>query len=190
VRIRGSILLGSALLLAACTSAVDGAGTDNVLEGLGGQRLCELLPKETVEQKLGVVIADAKGSEIGVIGRRCSYSVDFDTLGPEEEVPRITIGLEDNYRETVDDILDYTFADDPAARPMKVTDYQRVDGLGEAAGYGFEPSSGAAESQLAVVFAVGEELLNFEVQATPPTPLEKLQPLATELLAALETELR
>lgn len=201
--IRVFAVLSCVLLLGACAEKTGGGGAegggggaqrqDTVLESLTPKRLCALLPDDTIEQTLDVVVTESKGRESGrppILNKTCRYRLEFELADVEVLPPDVTTGVAQTRDKGVDELLDRAFTD-LADESEQVKPYERVDGLGEGAGYGDNPflESDLPESQLVVVFTAGGERFIFDVTVSPRTPLDQLTPLATELLAALEAEL-
>lgn len=195
--VRAFVLSSCLLLLGACTAETGNTGEpkqETVLEGLTPERLCELLPSGTIEETLDVVVNEAKGRQSGrppILDKTCRYELEFALADVETLPPAVTTGVQQTRDKSVDEVLDRAFTD-LSEENDKVTPYERVDGLGEGAGYGDNPLLGAdlPESQLVVVFTAGGERFVFDVTVSPRTPLEKVTPLATGLLTALEGEFR
>lgn len=193
--VKALVLLTSVLLLGACSnSAEDGdAGWQTALEDLTPDRLCELLPTDAIEQALDVAVTDAEGAESGrppILSSRCRYGVEFTLEEVDLLPPALTTSVGQTLDKSVDEVLDDAFTD-LVDESEPVRDYERVDGLGEGAGYGNDPLHGGNldESLLVVVFTAGDERFQFDINVSPRTPLEQLKPLAVELLTGLEAEL-
>jgi hypothetical protein len=199
---RGTVLLASVLLLGACSDSgadeTKDAGTglpsqETALESLTPDRLCELLPNDAVEQALDVKVNETSSRETGrppFLSMTCTYDLEFELMEVEILPPSVRIDVGQIRDKGVDELLDDAFTDlIDDSRP--VGDYERVDGLGEGAGYGADPTHGGAldQSQLVVIFKVGDEVLRSVVAVSPQTPLDQMKPLATDLLKALESEL-
>lgn len=200
--------LAAVLLLGACSESTGGSdggdggsgGGDGgsqrqtALEGLTPQRLCELLPNDSVEQALGVVVKKAEGDEAGrppILSKTCRYSIDFELTDVEgASVPMVTTDVQQTLDKSVDEVLDRAFTD-VTADNEPVRDYERVDGIGEGAGYGMDPllDGSVKQTQLVVVFTVGEERFQLDIGVSPDAELDQLRPLATELASALDAEL-
>jgi hypothetical protein len=198
VLVRAFALLSCLLLVGACageTGSGDTPEQETALEGLTPERLCELLPDDTIEQTLDVVVKKAGGRQSGrppILSKTCRYSLEFSLQEVETLPPAVTTNLKQTGDKSVDEVLERAFTD-LVDENKPVTPFERVEGLGEGAGYGDAPllaGQELPESQLVVVFTAGDEQLSFDVTVTPKTPLEKLTPLAEDLLTALETELR
>jgi hypothetical protein len=204
--VRGIVLVGAALLLTACSDSGDGGGdgggtstgdggggSTTALEDMKSERLCELLPTQTIEQTLGVVVKEAKGKDSGrppILTRTCRYQVDFELEDVDTLPPSVSTGVNQTRDKSVEEILDYAFTD-LTDENEKVAPYDQVDGLGEGAAFGANPmiDGGLAESQLVVAFSAGGERFVVDVAVSPEATLDKLRPLAEELLAALQSEL-
>lgn len=196
--VRAFVLSSCLLLVGACAGEAGSGDTpqqQTALEGLTPERLCELLPDDTIEQTLDVVVEKAGGRQSGrppILSKTCRYSLEFTLQEVETLPPAVTTNLKQTRDKSVDEVLDYAFTDH-LDENKHVTPFERVDRLGEGAGYGDAPllaGQQLPQSQLVVVFTAGGERLSFDVTITPKTPLEKLIPLAEDLLTGLETELR
>jgi hypothetical protein len=198
VLVRAFALLSCLLLVGACAGEAGSEDTPEqatALEGLTPERLCELLPDDTIEQTLDVVVKKAGGRQSGrppILSKTCRYSLEFTLQEVATLPPAVTTNLKQTRDKGVDEVLDYAFTD-LADENKHVTPFERVEGLGEGAGYGDVPLLAGQElpqSQLVVAFTAGRERFSFDVTVSPKTPLEKLSPLAEDLLTALVTELR
>jgi hypothetical protein len=198
VLVRAFTLLSCLFLVGACAGEAGSEDTpeqETALVGLTPERLCELLPDDTIEQTLDVVVRKAGGRQSGrppILSKTCRYSLEFSLQEVETLPPAVTTNLKQTRDKSVDEVLDYAFTD-LADENKHVTPFERVEGLGEGAGYGDTPllaGNQLPESQLVVVFTAGGERLVFDVTVSPKTPVEKLTPLAEDLLTALESELR
>jgi hypothetical protein len=194
VLIRAIAVVSCLLLAGACTGETEAESPTGgtVLAGLTPERLCALLPVDTIEQTLDVVVTDTKSRQSGrppILSKTCRYEVEFALADVELLPPAITVDVKQTRDKGIDETLDHEFTD-LMAENAKTAPYERVDGLGEAAGYGDNPTLGSElpESQLVVVFTAGGERFAFDVSVSPHTPVEKLTPLATDLLGALEAE--
>lgn len=199
---RGTVLLASVLLLGACSdSGSDGAGDagtglpkqDTALEGLAADRLCELLPNDAIERALDVTVTDTNTRETGkppFLSKTCTYDLEFELAEVDLLPPAVTTNVGQVRDKGVDELLDDAFTD-LVDESKPVGDYERVEGLGDGAGYGKEAMNGGEldQSLLVVVFTSGDERLKFDITVSPQTPLEQLKPLATDLLKGLESEL-
>ena len=195
--VRAFVLLSCLLLVGACSGEAGPGDTleqETGIESLTPERLCELLPDDTIEQTLDVVVKKAGGRQSGkppILTKTCRYSLEFSLQEVETLPPAVTTNLKQTQDKNVDEVLDYAFTDHLGEG--KPEPFERVEGLGEGAGYGDTPllaGQQLPESQLVVVFTAGDERLSFDVTVTPKTPVEKLVPLAEDLLTGLETELR
>jgi hypothetical protein len=195
---RALVLLTCVLLLGACSDSAEDSGSgeprwQTALEDLTPERLCELLPDDAIKQALDLDVKDTKGTKIGrppILIKTCRYSVEFALAEVDTLPPAVTTGVGQIRDKSVDEVLDDAFTDiTDESKP--VGDYERVDGLGDDAGYGTGPLGGGTldESLLVVVFTAGDEQFKLDLTVSPKTPLEQLKPLATDLLTGLAAEL-
>lgn len=177
------------LALAACSSGgsssvgEDGETKPGSLAELTPSQMCEFLPTATVEKAYDVTIAETKGDEIGRVPVR-SVSCDYSEEGIGFE---FETSVELTHDESAQKSLDQEFTD----LDDKVVDYQRVDGLGEPAGYG--PDAKLEEfggDVLAVVIRLDGEMVMVTLEVKRDDGgLEQLKPLATALTDALKSKL-
>ncbi|TCP53457.1 hypothetical protein EV191_10424 [Tamaricihabitans halophyticus] len=173
------------------TTQGDGHGV-SVLERLTGDKFCELLANADIEQQLEVKVMGSEGNERGraparqspyFLTRECDYETDQFDLSTE-----ISSQWQDD--ETDEQVLDEAFGD--LEEGSAAADYQRIPGLGDAAGYAADPDlsdAGVARNDLVVVFRVGEERFSLTVGALGKPGQPQLQALAEMLLSATKTAL-
>lgn len=185
------------LLLAACTppgqSGLGSLALFRPLAELSVDEMCPLVKKQTIETAFGVTVIDALGDELGrgaLRGVICRYRADTangDYAASAGAPLRILTSIDVDFHRDAPTALDESFTDVAG----KVVDYQRVAGLGEMAGFGPDVAPGGREgSVLAVVFSANHARMVLTVQATHGVELAQLEPIAAELLAGLNAELR
>lgn len=160
----------------------------SVLEDLTADEFCALLPAESIEQALGVVVEGSEGTERGrapvmrtpyFLSRECDYSSGLPALNTR-------LATEWDEDDTDTDVLDRAFTD---IVNETVGDYEDVPGLGVVAGFGPNPmlaTADVATGSLEVVLRAGDdERLLLSVYTTGRATLDQLRPLAEELIAGL-----
>lgn len=196
--------LVSAVALAAvsCTSEQDPGSDDgpttqgqqSVLQDFTGDKLCELLPVELVEQKLKVRVRKTEGSERGrapvvrepyFLARECEYDTEgFPALYTD-------INTRWDAEKSDQELLDAVFTFPGEGEPTG--EYQRLPDLGVLAGYGGDPALGKADvagEKLGVVLKAGDERFVLTLWTIGRSELKQLRPLAEELVGNLDAELK
>ena len=123
------------VILSACTARVVTTPTSTVqevrptVEPLADDELCQRVPLEVVNETVPVPFAQAEPG-VGVIPQ-CRYSIEFD---PNSSAPRpaVTLMADLVTGDPKPDAVDEEFRDEND----QVVAYQRIEGLGDAAGYG------------------------------------------------------
>ncbi|SEE81147.1 hypothetical protein [Jiangella alba] len=169
------------------TPAGDEESASSVLEDLTADDFCALLPAESVERALGVVVEGSEGTERGrapvmrtpyFLSRECDYSSGLPALNTR-------LATEWDEDDTDADVLDRAFTDIVSET---VGAYEDVPGLGVAAAFGPNPmlaTADVATGTLEVVLRAGDERLLLSVYTTGRATLDQLRPLAEELIAGL-----
>lgn len=178
----------AALLLAACTPPgyVESGSLARFrpLAALSADEMCPLVRKQTIETAFGVTVDEALGDELGrgaLRGVVCRYRADTATP------LRVLTSIDVSFHRDDPTALEEGFTDVAG----KVVDYQPVADLGVMAGFGPDVAPGGRDgSVLAVVFSANRARLVLTVQATPGAELAQLEPIAAELLAGVNKELR
>ncbi|MEU6645950.1 hypothetical protein ABZ863_25845 [Saccharomonospora sp. NPDC046836] len=200
-------LVAASLTLTACASGEGASQADDTtttadegqatpaLEKLSGDQLCGLLPAAAIEQHLGTTVRGSEGGERGrapemqspyFLTRECEYDTDgFPSLSTD-----VTTEWDDNTSD--DEVLRKVFTDS-ASESGTEGDYERVQGLGDVAGFGGDATlsnADVAARHLGVVFHVGGERLLLTVSTLGKADLAQVRPLAEQVLSGLEQALR
>lgn len=172
---------------AQATSAQETAAQEtqepSALEALTGSRLCDLLPSSAIERELGAKVGQRDGQEPSAVSRECDYETGGFDLATR-------VRSEPDEQASDDAVLDALFTTDNATTPGE---YERVPGLGVAAGYGPDATLAGVNVEgryLGVVFTLDDERMSLTMHTLGTTELARLRPLAEALLANLEQALR
>lgn len=199
------LLAAATVLLAGCSGDGDSGGGgggatgeptgeqgSGPLAGLTPDALCATVDHATIERQFNEPVADElsgvnppeqRGSVV------CEYLsksfVESDTLdGGLVVTVKVTPARD---APTPQEALDAYMIGGPE---HETVDYQRVDGLGEIAGYaGSELDVGPAGSHLAVLIDIDGELIEVVTRAEPEGTLEALRPIAEQLVDGVLAEL-
>lgn len=191
---RGSLIAAGlavvGLLLSGCGDDGPPEPEGAALSKLSGDDMCGLLPKSDVEQAFQDKVTKVKGDSMAkapftIVS--CHYGVEFELMEVETLPPSVDTKVSMGYRKKdTQQSLDQAFRD----LDDKVVDYQPVDGVGTAAGFGpnamLEDLGGHV---LVVLFDAGGESYKLEVGASPKGTLDQLKPLAEKVLAGLQKQL-
>lgn len=199
-----TVAVAVAFLLAGCSSGEQndssGEGNDSsgeqtqrpTLKDLTGDELCRGLPESSIERVLGGKVGSADGvnstSDEGPHAWvRCGYVFDSSVAPYDADAP-IHLVTNVSPAETPDEVaeLNQRFTDaDGKPQP-----FESVADLGLAAGFGKDPEPGTGlEPVLVVVFEAGQQRYLGELTMSPEVALDKLTPLAGELVKAIQAEL-
>lgn len=172
-------LAAAGLVLSGC-SEDEPVETSEALVQLSGREMCALLPVRDVKRAF-----DAKVELVGNSKRdtppqlvSCGYAIHGTSRAADGELPNLNTIV--RWPVGNKDAIDDAFGD---AR------YQRVDGLGVAAGFGPGSVFGADGHKLVVLFGAGGERYQLGVGLTSTTTLKQLKPLAEKLLTGLQAQL-
>lgn len=184
---RVALALACLLGLTACSSAdSEPEGTRNPTESLSGDDLCRMLPLDRVERQFDdVEFFRAEGQESGRgldTGISCNYG--GGGLSLRTTVRKLLA------RQTVEAHLDLEFTEVDVDLNEEVIEYERLDGLGAAAGYGQTVPLGLAGNTLAVILIVGRNQYKVGLSTRPDATLEELKPLAEVLVPHVQSALR
>lgn len=191
---RGSLIAAGlaavAVLLTGCSDNPPPDSEGAALSKLSGDDMCGLLPKPDVEQAFADKVTKVKGDSMAkapftIVS--CRYAIEFELMEVETLPPSVNTKVSMGYRKkNLQQSMDKAFTD----LDDKVVDYEQVDGLGTAAGFGpdamLEDLGGHV---LVVLFDAGGESYKLEVGASPKATLDQLKPLAEKLLAGLQKQL-
>lgn len=183
------------LALTACSSNSDGSGTaastptrgaasTSVLDKLTPQQLCDLVDSASIKQAVGAAPEGKDSRRSGKPPLTTTYTCAY-RMG----VPSLTTEVATTEPAMADrKVLDGAFTDYSKAEAGQGK-YDPVPGFGLLAGYGPEPTLSSADlntDKLAVVFRIGDERLLLGVSVLGRTSLDKLKPLAEELMKNLQ----
>lgn len=145
-----------------------------------------MLPLKLVERQFDdVEFRRAEGHVSGrglIAGVSCHYG--GDGLGLDTTVRRTSRAI------GVQEALDLVFTEVDADLNEELIEYERLDGLGAAAGYGPTVPLGLAGNTLAVIIVVGQNTYKVGLRTMPDATLEQLKPLAEVLVPRVESALR
>lgn len=183
---RVAVSIACLLGLTGCTSADGGSGgtgdLQSPIKSLSGDELCRMLPLKLVERQFDDV--EFRRPEGRVDGRlpnpspSCYYGGVGLGLTTRVDTTLRPLGVQGN--------LDLAFTEVDADLNEEVLEYERVDGLGAAAGYGPVPL-GMASNHLVVIFEVRHG--HYELKLTASAELEQLKPLAEALVPRAQSAL-
>lgn len=186
---RVALAFACLLGLIGCSSADGGSGgagdTQSPIESLSGDDLCRMLPLKLVERQFDDV--EFRRTEGRVDGRlpnpspSCYYGGDVLGLTTRVDTTLRPLGVQGN--------LDLAFTEVDTDLNEEVIEYERVEGLGAAAGYGPVPL-GMASNHLVVIFEVGHDHYELKLRTSAEAKLKQLKPLAEVLVPPLQLALR
>lgn len=165
------------------------------LAGLDGDKLCAMVDRATIEEQFHEPIRDTLGG-VNPPEQRGSVVCDYVTesllesdVEDIDEALSISVKVTDvsDKATTVEEALDAYLVDSDG----KTVDYERVDGLGDAAGYaGSELGVRLDENQLVAILEVDGAFIEVVASSEPVGTLDQLRPIADELVKGVESELR
>lgn len=187
----GALTITAAVLLAGCSGGeVEVTTTEDKADGgpggVSGARLCELVPQELVQDLLedDIAAVDAKVSGSGEVATAlCLYRTQGG-LATYAVQSTLTVSKFADDR-AAQERLDMMF-EDLDDKPLK---FERIDGLGDAAGFG--PTAHEGYHQFSVIFPMdGSEsgvlkvYTGVQYQGTPTAA--DLRPIAERIVQGLE----
>lgn len=182
------------VLLAGCDTKSEPTG-DKVSSPLAAIDLCGMVDHATIEGQFNEPVVDAQGGREEHIEREtvsCIYvmkslmTADMENLNEALDVSTRLQAATDQAR-TAEEALDAYLVD----QNDEVVNYERVDGLGEVAGYA-DSALGVAlgENHLVAILEVDGGFVAVVTKSSPEGTVEQLRPIAEELVKGVETKLR
>lgn len=179
------------LVLSACASN-EGAeaaydASKSPLGKLKGSELCQLLPKDKVEKLFDVTVKNSNGGEVF----RGPYENELvnckQDLEGGDDAPLHVWAWVTRARDA-GKAIDAAFSD-PGG---KLHEYQEVEGLGDAAGFGHDPAEDpevGTYMQIATMFQAEGDVFTVRISVLGDARLEQLKQIAGVLLDGVEAEL-
>lgn len=179
-----------AALLAACSDpAPAGDGERVTLDSLTGAQVCELVDRATIDKAFGVAISASLPGNTGSGDERtasCMHTPQAPAGQDVDDMFTLSTFVSAAEGGSVTAALAGHF-EDMHGKPV---DYQRVDGLGDGAGYADKSKHvRLGEDQLAAVLDVDGKLVEVVLTVEPKGTAQQLKPVAAELLNGLEAKL-
>lgn len=191
----------AAVLLTGCAGDGDvdgergGGKGGGPLKGLDGDALCAMVDRATIEKQFNDPVRNALGGKEPPGEREtvsCKYVTDSLLNSDVKDAGKaLSIGTRvrpaRDGMKTAKEALDAYMVDWDA----KTVDYQRVEGLGAAAGYASsELKVPLGENHLVAILDIDGSFIEVSANSEPVGTLDQLRPIADQLVKGVEAKLR